>query len=146
MYLELFITILQDINDSDYLNDLIDGIFDTLFGDDKQTSKSDKSLYIQLCNKNKLSDNRIGFCECVTMFELSNLITDRVVIVISKIIEMINEDKNEEKMYPLIQCLYSIAKRNISYALPHIDYLKEMSQSVKNKKLLFKMKDIFDLV
>ena len=146
MYLELFITILQDINDSDYLNDLIDGIFDTLFGDDKQTSKSDKSLYIQLCNKNKLSDNRIGFCECVTMFELSNLITDRVVIVISKIIEMINEDKNEEKMSSHSMLVLDCQAEYILCSTSHRLSQKEMSQSVKNKKLLFKMKDIFDLV
>jgi hypothetical protein len=145
MYLDLFIMILRDFNDMDYVNDLIDGIVDTLFGDCNQTTPSDKSLYMQLCNKNKLSDNRIGFCECITMFEINGIVKDRVSSIMSRIIDIMNDETDEEKMYPLIVCLYSVAKRNQSYVHPHITYLKELSLSVKYKKLMFKIKDILEL-
>lgn len=145
MYLDLFIMILRDFNDMDYVNDLIDGIVDTLFGDCNQTTPSDKSLYMQLCNKNKLSDNRIGFCECITMFEMNGIVKDRVSSIMSRIIDIMNDETDEEKMYPLIVCLYSVAKRNQSYVHPHITYLKELSLSVKYKKLMFKIKDILEL-
>lgn len=144
MYIELYIRMLHIIVDEEYTHITINKIFRTLFKD-KSTEES-SSLYLQLCNKNKKSDNMVGFSICLTHLEKHKLVTNQLEILIKYLLSNIDKKITTENddIYTDILCLYNISLIQNIYFVSHKEKIQEYIKIVKSKKCKFKLQDIYD--
>ena len=127
------------------LNKLIDKFHNLLYKDYKDTEI--KNYYKLLCEKNKCTDNSIGYSILVVKLEISNIIVNKVDKLMNELLDKLN-NSNDEDLYKYILCIYEIIKLiNIKdkKIYPKIKTrLEDISKNIKNKKIKFKIMDIFD--
>lgn len=128
------------------LNILIDKFHNLLYKNYKDTEIT--NYYKLLCEKNKCTDNSIGYSILVAKLEISNIIVNKINKLIYELLDKINTD-NEDDLYKYILCIYEIIKlKNIKKEeeiyLEIKNKLEDISTNIKSKKIKFKITDIFD--
>tara|TARA_B100001094_G_scaffold333460_1_gene412877 strand:- start:3755 stop:4561 length:807 start_codon:yes stop_codon:yes gene_type:complete len=144
LYIELVKKIIENYKID--LNTLIDKFHNLLYKNYKDTEI--KNYYKLLCEKNKCTDNSIGYSILVTKLEKSNIILNKVNKLIDELLDKMNSDY-EEDLYKYILCIYEIIKlKNIKKEdkiyLKIKNKLDDISKNIKSKKIKFKIIDIFD--
>lgn len=148
-YLNQYIYILKEINDLFDSRNIIKTIiksYDIIFNECVNINIIDniyKKQYLLLCEKNKKIDNFIGYCELIYILEKNQLLENNIEKMIDDIFDKI--DKNDSDIYKYIMCIYNIYS---SYNIINEDIIKKL-ENIKNntndKKIKFKIMDIFDI-
>ena len=148
-YIDIYIELIKCIlNENIDLNDKIDKFHDLLY---KNINDYDnKNFYNLLCEKNKCTDNSIGYTILVVKLEISGLIKNKINKLLLELIKQLNLD-NEDDLYKYIQCIYNILKiKNIKDEKNLIDKLNIklsfLDKNIKNKKIKFRIMDINELI
>ena len=99
--------------------------------------------YDELCNKNKKTDNLIGYYRIIILMDKYTIIDNDILKIIDTLINLIKEGDDQ---YKYIQCLYSIIDINpLLLNQMDINELKNLKEHIKTKKTLFKLLDILDI-
>jgi hypothetical protein len=105
-----------------------------------------ESDYESLCEKNKQTDQLIGFSIFITELENRNIIKDKVDENILSLIDKLSGD-NEGELYKCTVCLYNIFKVLYKYSDISEEYktsLITIKESTKFMKVKFKLMDILE--
>tara|TARA_Y100001958_G_scaffold159879_1_gene163907 strand:+ start:3645 stop:4436 length:792 start_codon:yes stop_codon:yes gene_type:complete len=146
-YIDIYIELIKKINKDNDLNKKIDKFHNLLY---KNTSDYDnKNLYNLLCEKNKCTDNSIGYSILVVKLEIYGLIENKINKLLLELIKQLNLD-NDDDLYKYIQCIYNILKiKKIDekYITDKLnDKLIYINKNIKNKKIKFKIMDINEVL
>tara|TARA_B100001123_G_C15241283_1_gene999197 strand:+ start:743 stop:1555 length:813 start_codon:yes stop_codon:yes gene_type:complete len=130
------------------LNILIDKFHNLLYKNYKDTEI--KNYYNLLCEKNKCTDNSIGYSSLVVRLENNNLIENKVDKLVDELISKFDIN-NQEDLYKYILCIFNIVKlKDIKKEDKIYQQIKEkidyVSQNIENKKIKFKIMDINDIL
>jgi len=145
LYIELLKKIIEkyDVN----LNNLIDKFHKLLYRDYKDTEVN--NYYNLLCEKNKCTDNSIGYSTLVVKLENNNLIKDKVNKLINELLDKFDIN-NEEDLYKYILCIYNIVKiqniKETEICIKIKNKLEDITTNIQNKKIKFKIMDINDIL
>jgi hypothetical protein len=111
-----------------------------------QKIKIVESDYASLCEKNKQTDQLIGFSIFITELEVKGIINGRVDQNISILLTKLEGD-NEDELYKCAVCLYNICKVlyiDTQIKTEYYNYLENINKTVKYKKVKFKILDILE--
>tara|TARA_A100001037_G_scaffold287675_1_gene297471 strand:+ start:937 stop:1749 length:813 start_codon:yes stop_codon:yes gene_type:complete len=130
------------------LNILIDKFHNLLYKNYKDTEIKD--YYNLLCEKNKCTDNSIGYSSLVVRLENNNLIENKIDKLVDELITKFDIN-NQEDLYKYILCIFNIVKlKDIKKEDKIYQQIKEkidyVSQNIENKKIKFKIMDINDIL
>ena len=130
------------------LNILKDKFNNLLYKNYKDTEIKD--YYNLLCEKNKCTDNSIGYSSLVVRLENNNLIENKVDKLVDELITKFDIN-NQEDLYKYILCIFNIVKlKDIKKEDKIYQQIKEkidyVSQNIENKKIKFKIMDINDIL
>ena len=130
------------------LNSLIDKFHNLLYKNYKDTEIKD--YYKLLCEKNKCTDNSIGYSSLVVRLENNNLIENKVDKLVDELINKFDIN-NQEDLYKYILCIFNVVKlKDIKKEDKIYQQIKEkidyVSQNIENKKIKFKIMDINDIL
>ena len=145
---DLYIELIKKITGSYKfdLNKIIDKFHNLLYKDYEDTEI--KNYYKLLCEKNKCTDNSIGYSILVVKLENSSIIVNKIDKLINELLDKISKYDDEDDLYKYILCIYEIIKlidikeKEIYSKIKTT--LEDISKSIKNKKIKFKIMDIFD--
>jgi len=104
----------------------------------------DESLYVQLCNVNKNTDNIIGFSLFISYLEKEEIIDNFIDKVIDKYMHNLSF-KNDIELYKMLLSFENIA--NIHYQIIPIRFqesLKNIKKETSSSKIRFKIMDILN--
>ena len=105
-----------------------------------------ESDYASLCEKNKQTDQLIGFSIFITELELKNIIQGKTDKNIQSLIDRLTSD-NESELYKCSVCLYNIFKvfyKDSDISEEYKRKLIEFKDSIKFMKVKFKIMDILE--
>lgn len=124
--------------------------YDILFNFEKNEEIEDgvRKQYELLCEKNKKTDNFIGYCFAVYKLETNQLISQKYESMLHTIVELIQKNKEENKyenVYKYICCLYTIVNEESKCQSWLRETLTELKQQIRDKKTVFKIMDILDI-
>lgn len=148
-YIDIYIELIKCIlNENIDLNEKIDKFHDLLYKD--INVYNNKNFYNLLCEKNKCTDNSIGYSILVVKLEIFGLIENKINKLLLELIKQLNLD-NDDDLYKYIQCIYNILKiKNIKDEKDIVDKLNEkldfINKNIKNKKIKFKIMDINEII
>lgn len=148
-YIDIYIELIKCIlNENIDLNEKIDKFHDLLYKD--INVYDNKNFYNLLCEKNKCTDNSIGYSILVVKLEIFGLIENKINKLLLELIKQLNLD-NDDDLYKYIQCIYNILKiKNIKDEKDIVDKLNEkldfINKNIKNKKIKFKIMDINEII
>mgnify|MGYP006178747721 CR=1 FL=1 len=144
LYIELIKIIIIKYNIN--LNLKIEKFNELLYKNHNISNENDYNL---LCEKNKCTDNSIGYTILVTKLEMNNLIENKLYKLISELLNKFDIN-NEEDLYKYILCIYNIIKikdiKDTDVFIQLKNKLEELNKILKNKKIKFKIMDIFDIL
>jgi hypothetical protein len=112
----------------------------------QDSSSNNLSEYSQLCNKNKKTDQLIGYCMFLFELETSNIIENKLEPMISTLINNIKETTSEDEVYKCVTCLYTLCKQMYKDNPIPEKYLSdiELLKQTKYMKVKFKLMDIIE--
>lgn len=148
-YIDIYIELIKCIlNENIDLNEKIDKFHNLLYKD--INDYDNKNFYNLLCEKNKCTDNSIGYSILVVKLEIFGLIENKINKLLLELTKQLNLD-NDDDLYKYIQCIYNILKiKNIKDEKDIIDKLNNklyfINKNIKNKKIKFKIMDINEII
>jgi hypothetical protein len=154
-YMTSYVNILLELNNiydikSNILKEVI--LYKQLF--EKQETETIKEKYkekyIFLCDKNKLADNYICFCETIYHLEKKQLIENMYDKMIKTFLDKIDiclqkNPINTKDIYKYISCMENIYSKINNCPLEIKKKLQNIQSKIVDKKIIFKIMNILEL-
>lgn len=146
-YIELYVEILNDMNKTiestqKELRKLFYKYYNILFSD-KKLVDINQNEYQKLCDKNKKTDNIIGFSLLVTHLEKKKIMKGYINEVLEPFLNNLNLLDDDIKLYQMLLSFENISKiyfKNIPYK--YLNILQDLKESSDSSKIRFKIMDI----
>jgi len=134
----------QQFNNLSIIHNQIDKTYSEL-----QINKSSNgdSAYSQLCSKNKLIDQLIGYSIFISELEIKGIIQNKIEPTIQTILDQLSDELNEGEMYKCVLCLQNIFKVVYKGSPIKEDYITKLTvikDKIKFMKIKFKIMDILE--
>jgi hypothetical protein len=145
IYIPLYVGLLKrmlSIQTKPIIERYCNKFYNKVFSDEIINAK--QSSYLNLCDKNKKTDNIIGFSLFITHIEENKILTDQISKVLSSFMENILKLDKEDDIYKMLISFHNISEIKFKKGIPeiYIQQLKELKNKQLSSKIKFKIMDI----